>query len=171
MSTMSVPARDRPDLPRGYISRGPKGLLTWADAERILRGGRYYWIATTSADGRPHLVQQWGAWLDDAYWFEGSERTRWARNLARDPRVAFGTQVGSRAAWAEGTVDVVRGIDMPLAKRIAAQYGSKYGRTFDYRPKPEQYAKGHAFRARPTKVIVFDVKEFNTSATRFSLVR
>ena len=38
------------------------------------------------------------------------------------------------------------------------------------KPKPtaEQYAKGHAFRARPVKLIAFDVKEFNTSAARFA---
>jgi len=165
---VTTPARDRPDLPRGYISRSRKGLLTWADAERVLRLGRFYWVATTDRDGRPHLVQQWGAWADGAYWFEGSERTRWARNLARDPRVGFGTQVGSRAAMAEGTVDVVRGISPSLATRIAAQYGGKYGTAYDYRPKPEQYVKGHVFRARPSKVMVFDVKTFTTSATRFT---
>jgi len=162
------PARDRPDLPKGYISRSPKGLLTWTDAERILRLGRFYWIATTDTDGRPHLIQQWGAWVDDVYWFEGSEETRWARNLARDARVGFGTQTGSRAVMCEGVVDVVRGLPEDVAVRVAAQYRGKYGRTFDYRPKPEQYMKGHAFRARPTKIIAFDVKLFNTSATRFT---
>ena len=164
----TTPARDRPDLPKGYISRSPRGLLTWADAEHILRLGRFYWIATTDADCRPHLIQQWGAWVDDAYWFEGSDRTRWARNLARDPRVGFGTQVGSRAVMCEGVVDVVRGVERDTAERIAAQYRGKYGSTFDYRPTPEQYMKGHAFRARPTKVIAFDLKLFNTSATRFT---
>lgn len=166
-----APARDRPDLPRGYISRSAKGLLTWADAERVLRFGRFYWIATTDADGRPHLVQQWGAWADDAYWFEGSERTRWARNLVRDARLGFGTQLGSRAVMAEGDVDVVRGIPRPLAERLAAQYAGKYGRAYGYRPKPEQYMKGHMFRARPTKVLIFDVKAFESSATRFAFSR
>jgi hypothetical protein len=28
--------------------------------------------------------------------------------------------------------------------------------------------EGHAFRARPSKLIAFDVKLFNTSATRFT---
>ncbi len=53
-----IPTRDRPALPHGYISRGQKGMLAWADAERVLTAGRFYWIATTDADGRPHLVQQ-----------------------------------------------------------------------------------------------------------------
>jgi nitroimidazol reductase NimA-like FMN-containing flavoprotein (pyridoxamine 5'-phosphate oxidase superfamily) len=164
---MAAPARDRPDLPKGYIKRGPKGMLAWADADAILRLGRFYWLATTDPDGRPHLIQTWAAWIDGELWFEGSERTRWARNLARDPRVGFGTQTGTRAVMAEGTVTVARGLEQDLAARIAKQYAAKYGRTFAYRPKPEQYMTGHAFRARPTKVIAFDVKRFDTSATRF----
>jgi hypothetical protein len=143
-------------------------MLEWKDAERILRLSRYYWIATTDRDGRPHLIQQWGAWVEGAFWFEGSEETRWARNLARDPRLGFGGQVGTRAIMAEATVDVVRGMSAATAEQLSKQYGKKYGTTFSYRPKPDQYLKGHAFRARPTKLIAFDVKLFNTSATRFT---
>jgi nitroimidazol reductase NimA-like FMN-containing flavoprotein (pyridoxamine 5'-phosphate oxidase superfamily) len=143
-------------------------MFVWSDAEGILRRGRFYWIATTDADGRPHLVQQWAAWVDEHLYFEGSERTRWARNLARDPRVAFGTQSGTRAVFGQGTVDVVRGVEPGVAKRIASQYVRKYGRTFDYRPTAEQYLKGHVFRARPSKIIAFDVKHFTASGTRFT---
>ena len=143
-------------------------MLEWTDAERILRGGRFYWISTTDDDGRPHLVQQWGVWVDERLYFEGSERTRWARNLARDPRLGFGTQVGSRAAYGDATVDVVRGAPYALAEKIARQYTAKYGRVFSYRPAAKQYENGPVFRATPSKLIVFDVKEFNTSATRFT---
>jgi hypothetical protein len=163
-----APKRDRPDLPKGYISRSPKGMLTWADAERILVAGRYIWLSTADGKDGSHLVQQWGVWIDDTLYFEGSERTRWARNLARDPRLAFGTQVADRAVYGKATVDVVRGPDADLAARIAKAYGAKYGRAFAYRPKPEQYMKGHVFRARPSKLIAFDVKTFNTSAARFT---
>jgi hypothetical protein len=143
-------------------------MLAWADAELILRSGRYVWLATTDRDGRPHLVQQWGAWVDRHLWFEGSDRTRWARNLARDPRVGFGTQTGSRAAYGEGTVDVVRGVERDLARRIARQYAAKYGRTFGYRPDAASYERGPVFRVTPSKLIVFEVKLFETSATRFT---
>jgi hypothetical protein len=143
-------------------------MLSWTGVERLLRGAPYFWIATTDADGRPHLVQQWGVWIDQRLFFEGSERTRWARNLARDPRVAFGMQSNDNAAYGEGEVDVVRGLPRALARRVATQYGAKYGRGFSYRPKPEQYEKGHVFRLRPEKLIVFDVKRFETSATRFT---
>jgi hypothetical protein len=163
-----TPKRDRPRLPKGYISRAPEGMLTWAAAERILKAFPYLWIATTDADGRPHLVQQWGVWVDGALYFEGSDRTRWARNLARDPRLGFGIQHGDRAVYGAAVVDIVRGVDRTLATKIARQYATKYGREFKYRPKPEQYQEGHVFRARPEKMIAFDVKKFSTSAARFT---
>jgi hypothetical protein len=163
-----TPRRDRPHLPEGYISTAPKGMLAWAAVKRILTTFPYLWIATTDADGRPHLVQQWGVWVDDTLYFEGSERTRWARNLARDPRLAWGTQVADRAVYGEATVDALPSVDRRLAAKIARGYAAKYGRGFDYRPKPEQYEKGGIFRARPIKLIAFDVKRFNASATRFT---
>ena len=143
-------------------------MLSWAAVERILRTARYLWIATTGDDGAPHLVEQWCAWVDDTLYFEGSDRTRWARNLARDPRLAFGVQVEDRAAYGQAIVDVARGLERPVAAKIAAQYAEKYERDFDYRPEVDQYADGPVFRARPTKIIAFDVRQFSTSATRFT---
>lgn len=165
---MAAPKRDRPHLPKGYIKTTNAGMLTWPAVKKILTTFPYLWIATTGDGGAPHLVQQWGVWVDDILYFEGSDKTRWARNLARDPRLAFGMQVGDKAAYGEAIVDLVRGPDLKLAKKIAAQYGAKYGRGFKYRPKPEQYTKGHVFRARPAKLIAFDVKKFDTSAARFT---
>ena len=165
---MPTPKRDRPQLPKGYISRAPKGMLTWTATERILKTFAYLWIATVEADGRPHLVQQWGVWVDNTLYFEGSDRTRWARNLARDPRLGFGMQNGDRAVYGDAIVDVVRGVDHKLATKIAKQYAAKYGPGFKYRPKSEQYETGHVFRGRPEKLIAFDVKKFTSSAARFT---
>lgn len=168
MLPVGVPRRDRPRLPKGYISQKPEGMLSWPEVERILRGFTYLWIATTGAEGAPHLVQQWGVWLDRTLYFEGSDETRWARDLARDPRLAFGMQVQHRAAYGEALADVVRGVEPALAAAIAREYSRKYGRTFSYRPKAQQYADGFVFRARPKKLIAFDVKRFETSAARFT---
>ena len=165
---MSSPRRDRPQLPKGYITTAAKGMLAWASVDRLLRTAPYFWIATTDTDGRPHLVQQWGVWIDQQLFFEGSDRTRWARNLARDPRMAFGLQSGDKATYGDGRVDMIRGVPRALARRIAAQYAAKYGPGFKYRPEPAQYEDGHVFRLRPEKLIAFDVKRFSTSATRFT---
>ena len=167
---MNAPKRDRPHLPKGYIKTDPKGMLTWTTIEGLLLKAPYFWIATTNDNSRPHLIQTWAVWIDQELWFEGSDQTRWARNLAREAGIAFGMQIGHKAAYGSGTAKIVRKVPLALARKVAAQYGAKYGPTFKYRPKAEQYAKGHAFRLRPEKLIAFDIKTFNTSATRFAFV-
>lgn len=159
--------RDRPRLPEGYISTASTGMLPWSSVERLMTQTPYFWIATTAIDSRPHLVQQWGVRIDQRLYFEGSEPTRWARNLARDPRIGFGAQSGHRAIYGDGRVELLRGIRPALARRVARQYGAKYGTGFKYRPKAAHYESGYIFSLRPSKLIAFDVKHFNTSATRF----
>ncbi len=165
---MVAPRRDRPQLPGGYIKTTPRGMLAWPAVERILSSFSYLWIATTDADAGPHLVQQWGVWIEDTLYFEGSARTRWARNLARDDRLAFGMQVQHEATYGEARVDVLRPVPHDLAVKIATDYARKYGRGFSYRPDPKGYEEGFIFRARPLKLIAFDVKRFTTSAARFT---
>lgn len=143
-------------------------MLTWPAVKEILGAFPYLWISTVGPDGKPHLVQQWGVWVDDTLYFEGSDKTRWARNLARDRRLAWGAQLGDKAVYGDATVDMIRGVEHRLAMKIAKAYAAKYGRSFKYRPKAEQYEQGHVFRARPSKLIAFDVKKFNTSAARFT---
>lgn len=99
-------------------------------------------------------MQSWGVWVDGALYFESSDQTRWARNIARDPRVGFGMQLGDMTVYGEAAGDILRGVDRKLAARIATQYAAKYGRAFKYRPKPEQYEKGPVFRARLEKHLV-----------------
>jgi nitroimidazol reductase NimA-like FMN-containing flavoprotein (pyridoxamine 5'-phosphate oxidase superfamily) len=171
MAAVTTPKRDRPQLPKGYIKDTPKGMLTWAAAKKILTTAPYVWLATTGDDGTPHLIQSWAVWVDDVLYFEGSEKTRWARNLSREPRLAFGMQSVDSAVYGDAVADVVRGPDRKLATKIAKQYAAKYGRTFKYRPKPEQYTKAHVFRGKPIKLIAFNVKKFETSAARFTFAQ
>ena len=44
------------------------------------------WLATIDADGSPHVTGIGAIWVDDRFWFETGDRTRKARNIARDPR-------------------------------------------------------------------------------------
>jgi hypothetical protein len=44
------------------------------------------WLATIDADGSPHVTGIGANWVDDRFWFETGDRTRKARNIARDPR-------------------------------------------------------------------------------------
>jgi hypothetical protein len=164
----AAPKSDRPRLPPGYLSaKGRAGMVAWQRAEELLERAQGFWLATTNADGRPHLVQQWGAWVDAQLYFEGSPDTRWARNLARDPRCAVSVEHGSEVVILEGTVERGHRPPRPVAEAIAKTYGRKYGRVYGYRPKPEQYDEGlHLFR--PTVGFAWDVRTFGKSLTRFA---
>src|SRR5256885_7356488 len=44
------------------------------------------WLVTINPDGSPHVTGIGALWVDGAFWFETGDRTRKAKNLARDPR-------------------------------------------------------------------------------------
>jgi len=44
------------------------------------------WLATINPDGSPHVTGVGALWVDGTFWFETGDRTRKAKNLARDPR-------------------------------------------------------------------------------------
>lgn len=155
-------------MPKGYLATSSsRGMVPWGTARALLERARGYWIATTDPDGRPHLVQQWGAWLDDRFHFEGSPETRWARNLARDPRVAMSVERGTEIVIVYGPVEADVRPERALAERLAKVYGAKYARTYGYRPKPTAWDEGGLFVLRPTKALAWDVKTFSRSPTRF----
>ena len=58
--------------------------------ERLERA-EIYWLATAEADGTPHLIPIWGAWVDGHWYVEGGP-TRWQRNLRANPRMAIHVQ-------------------------------------------------------------------------------
>ena len=47
------------------------------------------WLVTINDDGSPHITGVGALWVDGAFWFETGDRTRKARNIARDPRCSL----------------------------------------------------------------------------------
>ncbi|HEY4610094.1 MAG TPA: pyridoxamine 5'-phosphate oxidase family protein [Ilumatobacteraceae bacterium] len=45
-----------------------------------------FWLTTLNADGSPHVTSVGALWHAGSCWFQTGERTRKARNVARDPR-------------------------------------------------------------------------------------
>ena len=45
-----------------------------------------FWLTTLNANGSPHVTSVGALWLAGSCWFQPGERTRKARNVARDPR-------------------------------------------------------------------------------------
>ena len=94
-------------------------LIDWTRVERRLsRGfpqapgtsgpGRHTcWLATTNADGTPHLTGIGALWASGTFWFETGATTRKGRNLARDPRCSLSVATDEFDLVVEGTAGLV----------------------------------------------------------------
>lgn len=90
---------------------------------------RDLWLASTRADGRPHLVPIWFV-IDDAgvYWLATGANSVKTRNIARDPRVVFGCAgtgpTGDQGDIViEGVASVVERAPVEVLDRLEAKYG------------------------------------------------
>jgi hypothetical protein len=159
------PRVERPYVPGYGIPESVEGALPWSWVEERLGVAETYWVATTSPDGRPHLMPVWGAWLDGRVWIEGGRATRRARNLAADPRVTVGVELaGDGAVIVEG---IARAVDVPadLALRLVEAFG-KYAASRDYHTDPTNWTgEGAIWAVEP--VVVFGWSSFPADATRW----
>lgn len=146
-------------------------MVRWSRAVALLEGASGYWLSTTDTDGAPHLVQQWGAWVGGRWYFEGSPATRWARNLARDPRAVMSVERGSEIVIVYGTVTLGARPDRAVLEDISRAYARKYARGYRYKPTADQFADRGINALLPSKALSWDVKTFGTSPTRFLFAR
>lgn len=102
-------------------------LLPWSHAEERLEQARYYWLATTRRDGRPHVTPVWGVWVDDAVYFDGPPITTWGRNLKTNPALSIHLDSGDDVVILEGTAEDIT-TDSVLGDRIVEAWNAKYGR-------------------------------------------
>lgn len=140
--------------PAARPERGPKGyafptsdehLLSWGEAVQRVVAARHYWLATTNPDGTPHVRPVWGVWVAGCLYFDGHPHTRWARNLAREPRVSVHLESATSVVIVEGVGEDVERTDEELGRRIADSWEKKYGRLV-----PDPAARG-IFRLTPRR--------------------
>ena len=99
---MTGPRVDRPNVPGYGIPRSIDGVLPWSWAAERLEHAEIYWLATADADGSPHLIPIWGAWVNGHWYVEGGP-TRWQRNLRANPRMAIHVELtGGEVVIVEG---------------------------------------------------------------------
>jgi nitroimidazol reductase NimA-like FMN-containing flavoprotein (pyridoxamine 5'-phosphate oxidase superfamily) len=87
-----------------------------------------HWLATTAADGRPHLMPLIGIWRDGAFYFIAGAGTRKARNLAANSRCAIGTSTRTNPSLdviVEGVATAVT--DPAEVRHLAETYRSVLG--------------------------------------------
>ena len=80
------------------------------------------WLATIDADGSPHVTGIGALWVDGAFWFETGDRTRKARNLARDPRCTLSVALREYDLVVEG--HATRVTDPPVVADLAQRWAA-----------------------------------------------
>jgi nitroimidazol reductase NimA-like FMN-containing flavoprotein (pyridoxamine 5'-phosphate oxidase superfamily) len=153
------PVGDRPSIPGYGVPETTEGTLPWSHATERLERARIYWIGTASADGRPHAVPVWAAWLDGALYFGVGPRS--IRNIAANPRVTVHLEGGGDdVVIVEGKVEPFADSDGTTFPRLAEAMAAKY----DYRPDgPEGYV------LRPRAAYAWT--SFPADATRWRFVK
>jgi hypothetical protein len=80
------------------------------------------WLATINPDGAPHITGIGGLWVDGAFWFETGDRTRKAKNLARDPRCSMSVATHEFDLIVDGEAHKVT--DPPTVAAMAARWAA-----------------------------------------------
>lgn len=81
------------------------------------------WLASMRADGRPHLVPIWFAWLKDKIYLCIEPSSVKATNISQNAHVSLALEDGSNPVICEG---VAREITLPWPVEITAAFKSKY---------------------------------------------
>ena len=160
---MLTPRATRPQVPAGYgiaPADGGQGLLPWSWADERLRGRHIWWLATTRANGAPHLIPVWAVWLGDGVAFSTDANSLKARNIARDPRVSIVPERGVQSVIIEGVVE-------PLEPSRRAEFVAAYKETWDYDPSGMDSPE---YLVRPKTVFGFIDEDdgFTQRATRWT---
>lgn len=155
-------------------SGAPLTGLSWADVRTRVADNETYLLATSGADGRPHVVPVLGVWHEGAVCFTTSRTTRKARDLAHNGHCAVTVPGADIDIVIEGSAQLVR--DAVRLQQVADLYPAKYpwwhpfvrdGEFYD----PEDTALAnprHVFAVEPGTVFAFG-KEKGFSATRWRL--
>jgi nitroimidazol reductase NimA-like FMN-containing flavoprotein (pyridoxamine 5'-phosphate oxidase superfamily) len=102
----------------------PTTPLPWAEAQRRLAEPTFYWLSTTTPDGRPHVRPVLAVWVDGSLHTTSSPAARKARNLANNDRCSFAVSADSVDVVLEGTA--TRVVDESHLQRVADAYREKY---------------------------------------------
>ena len=152
--------RIRPDMPHyGVMPDAVDGMLTWDWVDRRMQEARNYWICSVRADGRPHSVPVWGAWVEGELYFGSDRNSVKALNIARDNRVVVHLDSGDETVIFEGAA-VEAQVSASMLTKIAARYVEKYALD------PDLADSGNLLlRLLPEKVMAWLERDYPATAT------
>jgi hypothetical protein len=146
-------------FPPGYGT--PKKMLEWDVVRLLLEDAPAYWLATTRADGRPHVVPLDGVWVDDVWWYGGAPETVHIRNVTERPQAVMHLPDPMQPVIVEGVVQRVT-LETELAQRLADVSNVKYAH-YGMENTADTYRK--ALGLFPDRVLAWTA--FPKDATRF----
>ena len=114
------------------------------DTLETLRRGGDAWVATASADGKPHLVALTYFWDGERLTMATRVRSKTARNLTRGRWARVALVLTGDVVILEGPVEV---IPLDASDGLADAYAAATG--YDVRQMPEPWA---FFRLMPTRI-------------------
>lgn len=160
---MNTPKISRPKLPKGYADN-PASYVDWEWVAAQLTESQNYWLCSVRPDGRPHVVPRWGAFIDNKFYYDGSPKTRHARNILENPNVSLHLESGEEAIILEGISQPVEKPKSEFANRLAEEISRKYSSN-GYAPKPSQWNEGGLYVFTPRQCIAWTV--FFENPTKF----
>ena len=160
---MTEPRADRPHIPGYGIPKSEKGTLPWSWARERLERATIYWLATPGADGAPHLIPIWGAWVDDRWYVEGGP-VRWQRNLKANPKMAIHVEFGEEVVMVEGPATELVKPPNSQAQRILRGY-EKYKAAANYTAEASNWDHGGLWELDPVRAFAWS--ELGKDATRY----
>jgi hypothetical protein len=165
---MAEPRVSRPYIKDAYgIPDEIAGTLDWSWAVERLVAASVYWVASVSAEVRPHVMPTWGAWVDGAFWMEGGANTKRFRNLAANPAAVVSIERGDDVVIVEGDAERVMELDGALTQRLLDGY-AKYIESHSYTAQASNWDDG-IWRVMPRKV--FGWSKFPEDTTRWEFDR
>ncbi len=149
-------------LPPGYGE--PKKILQWPDVRKDLEEAPVYWVASTRPDGRPHVVPRDGIWLDDTWYYGGSDDTVHNRNVQKNAALSMHIGDGMKAIIVEGEASHVHP-DQDIAERLADVNNTKYAH-YGMKTTAETYTKGGVWALQARRILAWT--NLPEDATRFT---
>lgn len=155
--SLAVPRAEQLVLPAEYGK--PSRLLAWDVVVARLDAAPHYWLATVRPDGRPHVVPLDGLWLDNRWYFGGSDQAVRHRNLKSNPSASLHLDDAGSAVIVEGTCEFTA-TAKDTAERLRRASKERYG----YAPPASAYLAG-VWTLSPRRVLAWT--DLTADATRF----
>jgi hypothetical protein len=110
------------------------------------------WLATTRADGRPHLVPVWFSWYDEKIYICTVAKSQKLVNMERNRRAAVALPDTADVLIIEGLVNFPRG---SIIDTLAGEFSDKYGWNF----LEDESADWRLVEIIPSKVLAWNTED------------